>query len=84
MRPILYLSGPYSAGNGRYCKSRRWSCDRQRPHRPGVVPRVPRSDLRRPARGMGLVLSAAFADRYQVFECRGAPGAVLPRARLFC
>jgi hypothetical protein len=40
--------------------------DRQRPRRPGVVPRLPRSDLRRPARGMGLVLSAAFADRDQV------------------
>jgi hypothetical protein len=30
-----------------------------------------------------LVLSAAFADRYQVHERRGAPGAVLPRAGLF-
>jgi len=53
---------------------------RRQPRRPGVVPRLPRSDLRRPARGMGLVLSAAFADRHQVHERRGAPGAVLPRA----
>lgn len=32
---------------------------------------------------MGLVLSAAFADRYQVQQRHGAPGAVLPRAGLF-
>jgi len=32
---------------------------------------------------MGLVLSAAFADRHQVQQRRGAPGAVLPRAGLF-
>jgi len=41
---------------------------------PAWCRRLPRSDLRRPARGMGLVLPAAFADRDQVHERRGAPG----------
>jgi len=49
---------------------------------PSLLSRLPRSDLRRPARGMGLVLSAALADRDQVHERRGAPGAVPARGAL--
>src|SRR5690606_23335623 len=67
---------------GRYYKSRRWSHDRQLLRRPEVVPRVPAPDLRRPARGVGLVLSTALTDGDQVFECRGAQGPLPARGAL--